>query len=113
MKKKKSMGDKLQKFIVFGENNRHEFDIIVDEMGVYRRRYSLHYSDNPPWNENIRGKIALQLTDTGDNFIFTPSIKKFDYDIASCVRILLNFASLYETNKITYSIVEHNVKLKF
>ncbi len=107
------MSTSQRKFVVLGENDSYEYDIIVDDMGNYERAYSLYYSKNPPWSEHTQGKLALKLVDTGNKFIFSPKLKDFDYDIAAYVRILLNFASTYDNNKIKYTIAEHNIIIKF
>lgn len=103
----------IKRYMVLDEEGHYEFDIFVDENGDYEREYSLMYSNNPPWTETIRGTLALKLTDTGNGFIFNKLTKKIDYGEAAYVKILLNFASTFEKNKLTYVIVEQIPKIKF
>lgn len=106
----------MKKYVIMIDD-QYEYDLTVQENrnGI---TYSLFYSQTDFWNQS-RGKLALKLTDDGNNFKFNKNLKVLDYGAMSQVRLLLNFAKATATNKAEiesvtniYSVVLNSVSAK-
>jgi hypothetical protein len=51
--------------------------------------HGLHYSNHHEWYETLRGKIAMEVVDTGDGIKFSKPLDELDYSEAQQLRILL------------------------
>jgi hypothetical protein len=58
---------------------------------LYHQRdneYTLYYSMGKEWAENIRGKIAFQLIDTGNGFKIPKQAKKKELDYSEACELM-------------------------
>jgi hypothetical protein len=53
--------------------------------------YTLRYSNGRQWEERIRGKIAMQIEETGNGYKITGFKKDLDYAQMEYLQILLSF----------------------
>ena len=78
-------------YIILDEKTDHveyKLKVITDHIGT---SYMLYRSNSELWSAHVRGKHVLTITDTGNNMIITPKLKKkVDYDVFSELFILIS-----------------------
>jgi len=87
----------IKKFMVFDQENVHEYNIVVEETdkGV---EYSLFMSDGEQWEEHAKGELILSMINDGDGVTFSKKLKKLDYSDLFAVRLLLNLENFMDEN---------------
>lgn len=70
--------------------------------------HTLYYSEGEEWCDDVKGQIAMQITDDGNGLIFGKKVrnKKYNYDTALYLTILMKMIhSEYKfeiSNKLTF-----------
>jgi hypothetical protein len=86
----------MKEFKVFSEENKHEYDIFVEDTDD-GTKYSLYYSSASHWT--YPGEAVLECVDTGNEIKFSEKFSKtFDYSTFGDVLILLNFIRVFDKN---------------
>jgi hypothetical protein len=80
-----------ENYMVLDHNGMHEYNLTVIKHGEYERTISLFYSMSEEWTDDVRGEMALSMTDNGNGVKFDRKLKKLDYSELLHLRILLNF----------------------
>lgn len=102
------MGRNKEKYMVLDHTGLHDYDLKVvttDEGDVF----SLHLSNGDQWNESVKGKLVLSMTNNGNGVKFDRKLKNLDYSELVYLRILLNFEHMTDAhllNREKYSVVK-------
>jgi hypothetical protein len=78
-------------------DDTHDYDLLIDN-----DVYTLFYSEGEQWSSNTRGKIAMEINDTGNGFEIIEGKPRtqnhFDYDEILFVSILTKI--IFQNRKI-------------
>lgn len=88
---------KAKKFLVLNPEGEHEYTIVVKET-FSGTQYSMKTSNNSMWSDHARNRVELSMLDTGNDIQFDRNLDILDYQIAYCLKILLNFNVLVDSN---------------
>ena len=106
------MKPNITKYLIFDDKNIHEFDLLVEEVGR-DTRFTLLYSNNNVWSDNIRGTPAVIVCDTGNGLVISDPDIKYDrkdntysvnYSTSRCISIILN-----SINKLQKFYTDHKM----
>lgn len=85
----------LNKYLVFNEENIHEYTIETYYSDLGEIIYELKYSNGAQWTEHIRNQTIMFAKDSGNGFIITSiepiNFKNIDYAEISYLNILYSF----------------------
>ena len=89
----------MRKYDIFSKDNEHEYVVTVEKAKT-GTTYSLYASDSDIWTSLVRGKMLLQLRNTGNGITFKSPIKKtLDYPDTDHLRILLHIEEVDSQEK--------------
>lgn len=78
-------------------DDTHDYDLLVNN-----DNYTLFYSEGEQWTSNTRGKIAMEIVDTGNGFEIVEAklsdVNHFDYSEMLFVSILTKI--IFQNRKI-------------
>lgn len=88
-------------FKVVDSDDVHQYDIKVirENNQIYPIRYELYASNGNDWTHEVKGKLFLSITDTGDLFQLDKKIKKLDYEVAEQLIMLFKFINYNHTTR--------------
>lgn len=99
-----------QTYMVLDHDGNHEYDLVVIDHGntFAVRTIELYHSNGEQWTSEVRGQLALSVTDNGNGVKFDRKLKKLDYSELLYLRIILNFEHKTTSNELDredYTIV--------
>lgn len=79
-----------------GEGYSHDYDVTVENTDK-GTEYTMYYSRNHYWNEDVRGEKIMTVIDTGDGYIVNPKFcKEMDYAEMAELFAMLSFINSQE-----------------
>lgn len=103
---------KTKTYKVFDEKGNHEFNIIVEHKKK-TTKYSILTSESDVWT--YKNDLQLSMVNNGNGIKFDRKIKKVDYSLLMCIRILTNFEQMTDVNpinQIKYEVVLDETTIK-
>lgn len=100
-------------YLNLDDDGNHEYTLTLKRVDDDTNEYSLYHSNSDIWTEQVKGKLALKLTNDGDHFNLSTSIKKqIEHYEGEHLKMLLNFETMMEGNEPKKNFMDYEVICK-